>query len=211
MKVFLSISILLLSALLILGGGCETEEAEQTNRNYDIAIPDDIHPDQVKTLTQSPSNPKTYYAILAPSMELDVLSFIGVMKSEDRGANWEEVFVSEFDVLDFKIGSDGILYVLDIYEYGGGSMEVYLRISVSRDNGKTWETTGEIAKNEPADPSQKQPFITNAISDLIIDQENPGKSYLLYKSDFGSKNFNMALETTDYWETWEIKELILTK
>lgn len=207
MKVFLSIPILLLSTLLILGSGCATKEADQVDNGYNISIPQDAHPDQVKSLTQSPSNPDTYYAILAPSMELDRLSFIGVMRSEDRGASWEEIFTAEFDVLDFKIGSDGTLYVLDIYQYGGGSMEVYLRISVSKDGGKSWETTGEIVKNNTADPSQKQPFITNAISDLVVDQENPGTSYVLYKSDFGSDSFNMTLLTNDYWETWERKEI----
>jgi len=84
---------------------------------------------------------------------------------------------------------------------------MFIKIATSSDGGDNWSTSQEIAKNDTDEESSRQPLIYGAVSELIVDQNQPDKSYFLYKENVDGDVFNKMITTGDRWQTWERKDV----
>ncbi|MBU1177885.1 hypothetical protein KJ903_01570 [Patescibacteria group bacterium] len=228
-KVWIIALIIFITAAVVGGGFCwwqrniNRDLQNETSSLYNqlagkkvgIVYPDNVTPEQIAWIERAEKG--TIYAVSRPLSTYlrpvagytsdSVQSFIGVLKSTNNGQAWQQIYETDNDILDFSLVGEKNIYLVTISRYGGGSGEMYLKISTSSDGGDNWSTSKEIAKNDDAEEGSQQPLISGATSRLIVDQNQPDKSYFLYKEGAKSDVFNKMISTNDRWQTWERKNL----
>jgi len=190
------------------------QEKSQTSHN-EITWPDYVTPEQITWVERGEKD--AIYAVARPlatflrpahGYSLDSApTFTGVIKSTDNGKNWQKVYETNNDILDFTIAGSKNLYLVIVSRYGGGSGEMFIKIAVSQDGGNNWSLSNEMAKNDPDKEADRQPFIYGTTGNLVVDPNKNNQSYLLYKDGAGSDSFNKMVTTDNFWQTWQRKDV----
>jgi len=195
----------------------ELNNLQNININIEgITFPDYVASSQVSKIIRLEADPNFLYALSKPLpsfyqgnseyFENFPETFRGIIKSSDNGKTWDKIYEAENDIIDLELsGKD--LFAITVARYGGGGGEIYIKVITSQDGGGSWTLSSEIAKNDSEKITQSQPFTLNSISNIIVDSNNPNKSYILYKDNFGSDSFDKMIYTEDHWNTSQRKDL----